>query len=69
MWDKLLHMATKEEDALSIKRIGEETGLTRKQIDRAVQGLANRAGFNRVMLEADGRGRRSSAFWIDGQES
>ena len=69
VWDKLLQMATKVEDALSIKRIGEETGLTRKQIDRAVQGLGNRAGFTRVMLEADGRGRRSSAFWIDPQES
>ena len=69
VWDKLLQRATKEEDALSIKRIGEETGLTRKQIDRAVQGLGNRAGFRRVMLEADGRGRRSSAFWIDPQES
>ena len=69
VWDKLLQMATRLEDAMSIKRIGDETGLTRKQIDRAVQGLGNRAGFNRVMLDADGRGRRSSAFWIDPQES
>ena len=32
-------------DAMAIKRIGDETGLTKKQIDRAVQGLATN-GFN-----------------------
>ena len=67
VWDKLLQMATKLEDALSIKRIGEETGLTRNRSTGLCRGWAT-AGL-RVMLEADGRGRRSSAFWIDPQES